>query len=270
MLLRPDGSFVGTLGGGAIELVVQNALREVQAGGEAQYVARELGRELGMCCGGRMEIFVEPIEAPPRLFLCGAGHVAQATAPLVQKLGFEVCVLDERDELNTEARFPGLARVLRDPAEALKRIALGERDWIVIATHDHALDERTLESALRQRPRYIGLMGSRRKVFRLLARIVARRGSVDARGSARAQNLDLSCVYGPVGLALGAVGPEEIAVSIAAELVALRRGREAPHLRAVDHPHLARLLAGEAVPLDEPSDEPLDDENRTNLPPEGP
>jgi xanthine dehydrogenase accessory factor len=177
-----------------------------------------------------MEVFVEPIEATPRLWLYGAGHVAHALVPLAQSIGFEVVVVDEREELNTELRFAGAQRLLLDPASQLKRGSLGERDWVLIATHDHALDEQVLELALGQAPHYIGLVGSKRKVFRLLERIVRRRGSAG-----------LERVYAPVGLALEAVEPAEIAVSIAAELVALRRGADVPHMRAVDDPRVRKL-----------------------------
>jgi xanthine dehydrogenase accessory factor len=183
-----------------------------------------------------MEIFVECIEAVPRLLLCGAGHIANALAPLACALGFEVTVADAREELNREERFPSARRELLDADELLKRRSLGARDWLLITTHDHALDERILERALLGSPHYVGLVGSRRKVFRLLDRIVARRA-----------DLPLERVYAPVGLALGAVGPEEIAVSIAAELVALRRGASVPHLRAMDDPRLRKLIAAGAV-----------------------
>jgi xanthine dehydrogenase accessory factor len=232
MLMRPDRSVMGTVGGGAVEQLVCEALAACIERGEPSLFVRELGHDLGMCCGGRMEVFIEPVEAPPRLWLCGAGHVGAATAPLAASIGFEVTVVDEREELNTAARFPGLARMLIDPTSWLKRTALDGRDWLLIATHEHALDEQILELALAQAPRYIGLMGSRRKVYRLLERITLRRGP-----------LAFERVYGPVGLTLGAVGPAEIAVSIVAELVALRRGEVAAHMRAIDDPRLRELLA---------------------------
>ncbi|MET0344398.1 MAG: XdhC/CoxI family protein [Polyangiales bacterium] len=235
MLLRADGRLLGTVGGGALELQVIERLRACAADAEAKLTVHELGHDLAMCCGGRMEVFVEPIEAQPRLWLCGAGHVAAATAPLLGRIGFEVTIVDEREELNTDARFPACARELLDPSAWLKRASLGPRDWLLIATHEHALDERVLELALGQSPRYIGMMGSKRKVLRLLERISARRGPVD-----------LARLHAPVGLDLGAVGPEEIAVSIAAELIALRRGVAAAHLRLADHPRLAAQLPAPA------------------------
>ena len=115
----PDGSTVGTVGGGAIEHAVLEALREAQRTGASQLLARELGYDLGMCCGGRMEIFVEAIEASPRLWLFGAGHVARPTAALARRVGFEVTVVDEREELATGGALPRLpARAARSGGAA--------------------------------------------------------------------------------------------------------------------------------------------------------
>jgi xanthine dehydrogenase accessory factor len=232
MLLRPDGTIVGTVGGGAIEFVVLEALRETIESGATQMIARELGYDLGMCCGGRMEIFVEPIEPAPRLVLFGAGHVARPTAALARTVGFSVTVVDDREELNTGDRFPECQRSLVDGPEFLRGATLTESDWLLIVTHDHSLDEETLDlCAQQQRARYIGLVGSQRKVIRLIQRIVARRGA-----------LALGRVFAPVGIDLGAITPEEIAVSIVGELIALRHGRPVAHLRLVDH-RASRSLA---------------------------
>jgi xanthine dehydrogenase accessory factor len=238
LLLRPDDTTVGTVGGGAVEQVALEALREARRTGEPHLLQRDLGYDLGMCCGGRMEIFIEPVEGAAQLRLFGAGHIAQPTAALARTVGFEVTVIDDREELNTELRFPACRREVREAADFLGATELGARDWLLIVTHDHRLDEQILEHAVQRRPRFIGLVGSQRKTFRLIQRISARLGGPDA--------LLLDRVYAPVGLDIGAVGPEEIAVSIVAELVALRRGRAAaPHLRAVDDVRLQRLLRDE-------------------------
>jgi len=233
LLLLADGSSVGTVGGGAIERKVLEALAELLAGGEPRVLACDLARELGMCCGGSMELFLEPVRAEARLTLFGAGHVAAPTAALARSVGFDVVVVDEREALNTNERFPGCRRELADVKSALAALAPGERDYLLIVTHDHRLDEEALRFSLKTRAGYIGLVGSRRKVYRLLERVVAREGPVD-----------LARVYAPVGVDVGAVTPGEIAVSIVAELVALRRGVSVvSHLRAVGDAKLEARLA---------------------------
>jgi xanthine dehydrogenase accessory factor len=233
LLLGVGGRCIGTVGGGAIERLVIETLHDVKARQVPRVVACDLGRDLGMCCGGSMEIFVEPVVPTPRLWLFGAGHVARPTASLARSVGFEVAVVDEREELNTPERFPECRRELCDGASAIGKASLGERDWLLIVTHDHRLDEETLRAALGRQPRYIGVVGSRRKVYRILQRLTARLGP-----------LDLGRVYAPVGLNLGALTPDEIAVSIVSELIALRRGvASLDHLRAVGDARLARLLA---------------------------
>jgi xanthine dehydrogenase accessory factor len=232
LLLRGDGSTLGTVGGGAIEHVVMESLQRSLANGEPELLIRDLAHDLGMCCGGRMEIFVEAILPAPRLWLLGAGHVAKPTAALARSVGFEVHVVDERDELNTAERFPDCQRVLGDPGDELRKAELGDADWVLIMTHDHQLDEAALAAAAGQSAHYVGLVGSKRKVFRLVERVRAKRGG----------DFALERVFAPVGLDIGAVSPEEMAVSIVAELVALRHGRHAAHLRALSDVRLERLL----------------------------
>jgi xanthine dehydrogenase accessory factor len=237
LLLRADGSSLGTVGGGAIERVVTEALQRAVLSGEPELLTRDLAHDLGMCCGGRMEVFVEPILPTPRLWLLGAGHVARPTAALALTVGFEVLVVDEREELNTAERFPGCQLLLDDPSDAVSKAQLGDRDWVVIVTHDHQLDERALEAASANDAGYVGLVGSRRKVFRLVERV----------SSKRAGAMPLERFYAPVGLDIGAVTPEEIAVSIVAELIALRHGHAAPHLRALSEERLQMALERELI-----------------------
>jgi xanthine dehydrogenase accessory factor len=197
-------------------------LRRCLETGGARTIAWDLSRDLGMCCGGRMEFFVEPLEGRPRLLIFGAGHVACATAALALRVGFRVTVIDEREELNADARFAGCERILDEPDEALRTLAPSAADWMLVMTHDHGLDEQALIACLKTPHRYIGMIGSRRKVLRVVARICERH-----------PELDLARLFAPVGLDLGALGPEEIAVSVVAELLALRRGRAAPHMRVI-------------------------------------
>ena len=225
---------VGTVGGGAIEAAVIEHLKTCLRDGKSGVHAFDLGRDLGMCCGGRMEVFVERLESQPRLLIFGAGHVSRPTAEMARRVGFRVVVVDDRTELNSEARFAGCERILSEPRDAATSLTPTDADWILVVTHDHRLDEEALDTFARLPHRYLGVIGSRRKIFRILQRIHARHGLPA-----------LDRVYAPVGLDIGAVTPEEIAVSIIAELVALRHGRESDHLRAVEHPALKEILGGE-------------------------
>jgi xanthine dehydrogenase accessory factor len=262
LLIDAAGRRVGTVGGGALEQRVVEALLEVKRRGEPTLVALDLARDLGMCCGGSMQLFLEPIRATPRLIIFGAGHVALPTAALAASVGYEVVVVDERDELNTSERFPCCRRELSDVSSALRALEPSERDWLLIVTHDHQLDAEALRLALGSGARYIGLVGSRRKVYRLLERVVAREGAVDMRR-----------IYAPVGLDLGAVTPAEIAVSIVAELIALRHQGGLGHLRAVDDARLKTLLIECARVSDETAGDPdrVDPESaaREQRPPRG-
>ncbi len=219
LLVRDDGSQVGTVGGGAIEAQVQDACRAVLRDGRSRRVQAHLVRDLGMCCGGSMEVFVEFLQPEPRLFVIGAGHVSQALVPLARAAGFRVSVFDDRDEFLDHPAFAEVHHDARDVDEIIDVLDdLGDGDYIIVVTRDHARDERALTELMRRPHRYLGMIGSRRKVIAVLRRIVHRE-----RESGRPMT-DLSRVRAPIGLALGGRTPVEIAISIVAELVADRHG----------------------------------------------
>lgn len=214
ILLTRGGSIVGTVGGGRIEQVVLEQLSEVLASGHTKVVKHHLTRQLGMCCGGEMELFLEPLSSTQRLYFFGAGHIALPTARLAKEAGFAVTIIDEREELNTPERFPDAVRLTLDPEHAIEReLTWGSGSFVVICTHDHNLDMDLLRRCARQKQSYLGLVGSRRKVTRLVDQI-----------QQREPDLDLSRVRGPVGLDIGAVSPAEIGISIVSEMIAVLRG----------------------------------------------
>lgn len=161
-----------------------------------------------------MDVFIEPMRPVDRLLLFGAGHVARPTALFAREAGWVVTVIDEREELLTEARFPDCERVERDPRAYARTLAGDPRGWVFLVTHDHQLDQDLLELVLAHEWAWIGLIGSRTKVakFRLRLR---------AAGVSEAQ---LARVSAPVGLDIGAETPEEIAIAVLAEMVRVRRG----------------------------------------------
>jgi len=252
LLLRADGSMIGTVGGGAIEEQVLEACRACLRDGSARVVKANLVRDLGMCCGGAMEVFVEYLAAEARLFLIGAGHVAQALAPLASGVGFRVTVVDEREELLELPAFSSAARVARDVDELEQGLPadLCERDHIVIVTRDHARDEQALAHLVRRPHAYLGMIGSVRKVHAVLARIVRREQELGR------PLPDFSRVRAPVGLALGGRTPAEIAVSVVAELLTLRHGGDGAAMNTVPSA-LARLVTPTAPPV---SGDPVGDD----------
>ncbi|MDP2311343.1 MAG: xanthine dehydrogenase accessory protein XdhC [Pseudomonadota bacterium] len=214
MLVWPDGRTLGTIGGGNFELQVTGAAIACLAEGRPRRYAVHLTRDLGMCCGGAMEVYIEPMGPRERMILFGAGHVARPTARLAAELGFDVTVVDEREEYANAERFPGAALVTGDPRRWARALQTDARTYILIVTHDHSLDQDLLEILLPRTWAWLGLIGSRAKVAKFFIRL-------------RAAGLDeqlFSRVSAPVGLDLGAETPEEIAVAIAAEVVRVRRG----------------------------------------------
>lgn len=216
MLVYADGTTTGTVGGGAWEhLLVSEALEALELR-ENRRVARNLTKELGMCCGGAMEAMIEVLDLQPELHLWGAGHVAQALAPLLPTLGFRVQVYDPRPELLEHPAFADFQRHEGDPR--LRLPALGPADYGLILTHDHQLDQDLVEALLPLPFAYLGMIGSRAKVTRFFQRL-------QVAGMDPGLFTKLSA---PVGLSLGAQTPAEIAVSIAAELILVRRGHQQP------------------------------------------
>src|SRR5262245_40201735 len=221
MIVREGGELFGTIGGGRIELTLVEDAKSALAEGKPRIVRHHLTHELAMCCGGEVEAFIEPLGRRETLILVGGGHINAALAPIGARIGFELVVADEMEEFATKARFPG-ARLFHswDPREW----AVGfDRDaYVVIATRDHAVDQDVLErlAALGAAPAYLGVVGSRGKLGRFRRRL-------EARGIAASW---IETVRGPIGVDVGAETPEEIAVAIAAELIAVRRRAPSPRV----------------------------------------
>lgn len=215
----------GTVGGGPLEAKVIESAREALADGKPRLLefclrGDEAG-ELGMLCGGEQEIFLDVINPVARILIFGGGHVGQALAWVASAAGYPSVVLDDREEFIEPSRFPRLCRtVLINFADALSGLKISAGSAIVIVTRGHSFDQICLKQALATSAGYIGMIGSKEKVAATLAGIGIAVGE-DKR------------VYAPLGLDLGGKTPGEIAVSILAEIIAVRQGRSGGHLRAV-------------------------------------
>jgi xanthine dehydrogenase accessory factor len=214
MLVRPGGGIVGTIGGGRVEHEAIAVALEALETQRPRVVSYRLKAELGMCCGGQMELFVEPLQIPQRLVLFGAGHVACALARAAAPCGFEVIVIDERPDWNTPERFPSARQHLLTPhIDVMVDLDLKPRDYVVIATHNHDFDREILCATLPTSAGYVGMIGSSRKVDKTMKQL--RLEGLDEQTIARA--------HAPIGLDILAETPEEIAVSIVGELIRHRR-----------------------------------------------
>jgi xanthine dehydrogenase accessory factor len=220
MLVFGDGRTVGTIGGGCYENDAFWKAREAIKDRRPQIVHYELSddfaQETGLICGGQMDVYIEPIEPSPELYVIGAGHVGFHLARLAHEVGFRVHVVDDREKFASAERFPDASEVVvEDIPTWLTRSSLPSHAYVVIVTRGHTNDLDALRALAPRDLRYLGLIGSRAKVARIYDQL--RLETMPAEF--------LSRVHAPIGLDIGAVTPQEIAVSILAELIAVKHGK---------------------------------------------
>jgi xanthine dehydrogenase accessory factor len=219
MLVFEDGRIAGTIGGGCYENEAAGRAREAIRARRPQLVryslTDDLAAESGLICGGQMEVYIEPIEPAPDLYLVGAGHISVEVARIAQSVGFRVHVVDDREKFANTDRFPAAEVVVDDVAAWLARTDIPAAAFVVVVTRGHRDDHDAMRALVRRPTRYLGLIGSRAKVLRVF----------EALGQEGVTAERLAAVHAPIGLDIGAVTPAEIAVSIVAELVAVRSGR---------------------------------------------
>ena len=220
MLVYADGRTVGTIGGGCYENDAFWKAREAIKARKAQNVRYELtddfAEESGLICGGQMEVFIEPVEPAPEVYVFGAGHVGYFLARMAHESGFRVNVIDDREKFASAERFPqGIRTVVDDIPSWLAANALPPTAYAVIVTRGHRHDLDALRALAPRGLRYIGLIGSRAKVKRIYDALLEEGLTADA----------LRNIHAPIGLDIGAITPQEIAVSILAELIAVKHGK---------------------------------------------
>lgn len=261
MVVLRDGQTVGTIGGGCVEAEVRSrAMRSLTTAGVSLHAFKldeDHGWDDGLVCGGTMEValqviqsaddaqafraardlliagepadltvavgedrFDRRIEPTPTLVIAGAGHVGTALAVIGRQMDFDVTVIDDRADYAKPERFPaGVVCRVGDVSQELSKQLLGPSAYVVIVTRGHLNDGRALGAVIESRAKYIGLIGSKRKVLTIFKQLLEQ----------QVPREKLSRVHAPIGLDIGAVTPGEIAVSIAAQLIAVRRGEPAPH-----------------------------------------
>jgi len=218
MLIREDGSFVGTIGGGCVEAEVWNAAREVLETEQPRSLNFNLGQDAaydnGLICGGQLTVFVEPVVPQPRAYIFGAGHISKAISKVAAIAGFSTVIIDNRQQFACRERFPEADEVhAAEYEDIFPQLNINSSSYLVIVTRGHRDDMRVLRWAVQTQPRYLAMIGSKRKTIATIRELEKEGIPRDA----------FAQLYAPMGLDIGAVTPEEIAVSVVAEMIAVRR-----------------------------------------------
>jgi xanthine dehydrogenase accessory factor len=220
MLVYADGRTVGTIGGGCYENDAFWKAREAITHRRPQLIHYELSddfaQETGLICGGQMDVYIEPIEPSPELYVIGAGHVGYHLARQAADVGFRVHVVDDREKFANAERFPMAAEVVTaDIPTWIDGANLPPHAYVVVVTRGHNNDLDAVRALAPRDLRYLGLIGSRAKVARIYDALIEESMPADL----------LRQIHAPIGLDIGAVTPQEIAVSILAELIAVKHGK---------------------------------------------
>jgi xanthine dehydrogenase accessory factor len=221
MIVYIDGSTFGTVGGGSIEkMVIEKIAVEHPVTVEKWRfdlgANQEVSIRTGMVCGGIQEILIEPIAQGTPLVIIGGGHCGVALSAMAARTGFSVTVVDDRAEWANKEKHPHAARLICTDLENLSpQISMSDQSFVVIMTHGHRYDEAVLKQIIRQQVKYIGMIGSDNKVKLVLERL----------GQEGIPNERLSTIFAPIGFPIGSHSPEEVAVAIMAQMIAVKYGR---------------------------------------------
>ena len=218
LLVREDGSMVGTIGGGCVEAEVWNVAREVMETEKTRHLNFSLGQDAaydnGLICGGQLNVFVEPVIPQPRAFIFGAGHISKSLSKIASMAGFATVIVDNRESFANRERFPEADEIFAEEyEEVFPKLIINQTSYIVIVTRGHRDDMRVLRSAIDTSARYISMIGSKRKVIGVVKELEKEGVSRDS----------FDRIFAPMGFEIGAITPEEIAISVVAEMIAVRR-----------------------------------------------
>src|SRR5580704_12301569 len=218
LLVREDGSMIGTVGGGCVEAEVWNAAREVIETEKPRHLTFSLGEDAaydnGLICGGQLNIFVEPVVPQPRAFIFGGGHVSKSISRVANIAGFATIIVDDREAFANPERFPEAAATYAEEYEAVfPKLTVTSSSYLIIVTRGHRDDMRVLRWAVNTQARYIAMIGSKRKTISVVHEL-------EKEGIPREA---FEKVFAPMGLEIGAESPEEISISVVAEMIAVRR-----------------------------------------------
>jgi len=222
LLVREDGSMAGTIGGGCVEAEVWTVAREVIETGKPRHLNFSLGQDAaydnGLICGGQLNIFVEPVIPQPRTFIFGGGHISKSISKVANLAGFSTVIVDDREAFANAERFPEAEATYAEEYEAVfPKLEVNSSSYLVIVTRGHRDDMRVLRWAVTTPAKYISMIGSKRKTISVVTEL-------EKEGLPREA---FEKIFAPMGLEIGAESPEEIAISVVAEMIAVRRAPDA-------------------------------------------
>ena len=223
MAVLEDGSIHGTIGGGSLEKHVIGLCLDAIKEGESKSVNLPLNTKgVEMVCGGEVEVFIDVYKVKPKLLIVGGGHVGYAIYKIASLLDFDITVFEDREEFLTKERFP-LAKelVFGTAKETLKDYKIDDKSYIVIVTRGHKTDQESLEQVINSNAKYIGAMGSKRKIIIMMKNLKELGFSQE----------NLNKLYAPIGLDIPAGSPEEIAMSIMSEVLLVKNNGNPQHSR---------------------------------------
>jgi xanthine dehydrogenase accessory factor len=212
MLVKKDGTTIGTVGGGAIEKLVVEEAQKIMNASSPKMISHDL-KDIGMSCGGSMRIFLQPLNPAPQLFIFGAGHIGTVLSQIVKTMEFNVTVIDNRPEFANKERLPWVDDVIPgEYQDAIEKLDFNESTYVVILTHKHAHDFEVIQECLKKPHCYVGMIGSKKKVETVFNNL-RKKGVGDE---------VINSIHAPIGMEIAANTPAEIAISISAQLVVVR------------------------------------------------
>ncbi len=213
MIVYENGKIAGTIGGGALEkLVIEQAL-DVLKNNTSKIVTHNLVKDLAMCCGGTVELFIEPIMNKKKLYVFGLGHIGKALSKFAVDLDFNVTVIDDRYDAFDDFDVPDCTIIKEHHASAIEKLVFDEHAFVVILTHNHQYDREILALTSKKKHQYVGMIGSERKVEIAKKNMLA----FNILNTEEIAEIDM-----PIGLDIEAITPQEIAISILAKLIDVR------------------------------------------------
>lgn len=216
MLVFTDGSIIGTIGGGSVEMQAIAEAKKVLETGKPFKKKFQLEQDLQMQCGGNMEIYFEPFFEQLKLYIFGAGHVGREVGKFAKEFGFRIIFVDHRPDIFKEFESAYAKYITDDYVRSLATISFSDRDFVVITTPKHEYDEKLLEQLAKQKLAYLGMIGSKRKVAEARKRLLAEKALTE-------EQLDFADM--PIGIPFHAETPAEIAISIVAKLIDVKNQR---------------------------------------------